>query len=91
MAVGEQLGNDLGVALRALGLEDRALVIVELEPAQRVEDLLDVLGRRALAVGIFDAQHEGAPLAPSQQPVVQRRPRAADVQGPGWGRSKANT
>ena len=55
-------------------------VPVELEPAQRVEDLLDVLGGRALAVGVLDAQHELAARAAGEQPVVQCRPRAADVQ-----------
>ena len=91
MPVGQQLGHDLGVAVGALGLEDRALVVVEVEPLQGIEDLVDVLGRRALPVGIFDAQDEGASLPARQQPVVQRRPRAADVQGPGWGRSEPNT
>ena len=69
------------MALGALGLEDRAFVPLELEPAQRVEDLLDVLGRRALAVGVLDPQHERAPLAAGQEPVVERRAGAADVEG----------
>ena len=60
VAVGDQLLERLGVAGGALGLEDRALVPVELQPAQGVEDLLDVLRGRALAVGIFDPQHERA-------------------------------
>ena len=90
VAVGEQLLERLAVALRALGLEDRPLVPVELQPAQRIEDLLDVLRRRALAVGIFDPQHERAILALGQQPVVQRRAGAADVERPGRGWSKAN-
>ena len=64
----EQLLERLAVALGALALEDRPLVPVELQPAQRVEDLLDVLRRRALAVGILDAQHELA---------AARRARAA--------------
>ena len=68
------------VGVAPLGLRDRPLVPVELEPAQRVEDLLDVLGRRALAVGVLDAQDELAALAAREEPVVQCRPRAADVQ-----------
>ena len=78
--VGEQLLDRLGVRGRPLGLRERPLVPVELEPAQRVEDLLDVLRGGALAVGVLDAQHELAALAARQQPVVQCRPRAADVQ-----------
>ena len=71
-----------------------ALVPVEVQPAQRVEDLLDVLGGRSLAIGIFDPQHErpGSPPAcpAGEQPVVQGRAGAADVQGPGRGWSEAN-
>src|SRR5919199_1903240 len=77
------------MALGALRLQDRPLVPLELQPAQGVEDLLDVLGRRALAVGIFDAQHERAAGPARQQPVVERGPRAADVQRAGRGRSEA--
>ena len=50
----QQLLEYLGVTRSALGLEDRALVPVQPEPAQCVEDLLDVLRGRSLAVGIFD-------------------------------------
>ena len=55
-------------------------VVVEPEPAQRLEDLLDVLGRRALAVGVLDAQDELAAVAAGQEPVVQCRPRSTDVE-----------
>ena len=86
----QQLGERLAGGDRALGLEDRPLVPVEVQPAQRVEDLLDVLRRRARAVGIFDPQHERAgtavrtvPRRVRQQPVVQRGARAADVQRAG--------
>ena len=36
--------------------------------------------RRALEVGVLDAQHEGAAVAARGQPVEQRGPRVADVQ-----------
>src|SRR5919199_1246120 len=77
------------MALGALRLQDRPLVPLELQPAQGVEDLLDVLGRRAFTVGIFDAQEERAAGPARQQPVVERGPRAADVQRAGRGRSEA--
>ena len=64
MAAGEQLLDDLGVAVGALGLEDGLAVPVDPEPAQRLEDLLDVLRRRALAVGVLDPQHQLAAVAP---------------------------
>ena len=73
MAVGEQLLDDLGVAVGVLGLEDRPLVPVDPEPRERVEDLLDVLGRGALAVGVLDAQHELA---------ARGRGRAASCRAP---------
>ena len=77
---GEQLLDRRGVRRGPLGLRDRPLVPVELEPAQGVEDLLHVLRGRALAVGVLDAQDELAARAPREQPVVQCRPRAAYVQ-----------
>ena len=89
-AVVDQLLDDLGVAIGPLGLEDRLLVVVELEPAQRVEDLLDVLGRRALAVGVLDPEQELPAVAAGEQPVVQCRPRTPDVQGACRGRCEAD-
>ena len=79
------------MALLARTLKHRPLVPVQFEPAQRVEDLLDVGGRRSLAVGIFDPQHEAPPGAAGRQPVEQRRAGAADMQGAGRGRSEANS
>ena len=57
----EQLLERLAMAIGTLGLAHRALVPVELEPAQRVQDLLDVLRGRALAVGVLDPQHHLSP------------------------------
>src|SRR4051812_49748184 len=48
------------------------------------------LRRRALAVGVLDPQHERAARLTREQPVVQCRPRAADVQRPGRRRSEAD-
>ena len=72
----DQLLEALAMARRALGLADRSLVPVELEPAQGVEDLLDVLWRRPLAVGVLDPQHQGPSRAAGDEPVVECRPRA---------------
>ena len=46
--------------------------------------------RRALAVGILDAQDEGAAMVARQQPVEQGRARIADVQVAGRAGSEAN-
>ena len=58
----------------------RPFVPVEAEPAQSVEDAVHHLVRRALDVGVFDAQDEHAAEPPREQPVEQRRAGAADVQ-----------
>ena len=49
------------MAIRPLDLADRPLVPVELQPAQGVEDLLDVLRSGALAVGVLDPQDQSPP------------------------------
>src|SRR5579872_724507 len=87
----EQSRDDLAMALDPRGLKDGFLVPVELQPAQRVEDLLDVLRGRSGAVGIFDPQQERPVLPAGEQPVVEGRPRATDMQGAGRGGSKANS
>jgi hypothetical protein len=91
VALVEQLLQELLVALAARALADRPLVVVEPEPLERLEDLLDVLEGRAHGVGIFDPQHEGPPAASREQPVVERGTRAADVQRAGRRRSKADS
>ena len=58
VAAGEQALDDLGVAVGAARLEHGLAVVVDPEPPERLEDLLDVLGRGALAVGVLDPQHE---------------------------------
>ena len=91
VAAGEQLLDDLGVAVGAFADWKIGLAVpVDAEPAQRLEDLLDVLGRGALAVGVLDPQDELAARAAGEEPVVQCRPRAADVQRAGRRRSEAD-
>src|SRR6202035_597584 len=78
------------VASGPFALEDRPLIPIELEPAQGVEDLLDVLGGGALAVGVLDAQYERPAAVLGEQPVEQRCAGAPDVQRARGGWSKAN-
>src|SRR3954451_9708352 len=89
-ALVEELLQHLLVAVAAAHLRDRALVPVDLEPVQGVEDLLDVLGGRSLGAGISDPQDEGPAGMSRGEPVVQRGPRAADVQRAGRRGSEAN-
>jgi deoxyribonuclease-4 len=88
--VGQELRQDLLVARGALDLRQRALVEVQLEPGERLEDLGDVLRRGALAVGVLDAQDERAARVTGHEPVVERGAGTADVQGPGGARGEAD-
>ena len=77
-------GHALRLAIRAMAAcAVGSLVPVESQPAQVVQDRPFRFSRRALAVGVLDAQHEPSALSPSEQPVEQRRAGVADVQEPG--------
>jgi hypothetical protein len=86
MAV-EPLGLEVWAVVSAsLG----ALVPIETEPPQAVQDPGDHLGRGPLHVGIFDAQDERAPVAARIEPVEQGCTGAAHVEiaGRRWGEAK---
>jgi competence protein ComEC len=68
------------MAAGALELEDGVAVPIEAEPAHPVEDRVDRRLGRARAIGILDAQQELAAVMAREQPVEQRRARAADMQ-----------
>src|SRR5581483_2938342 len=85
----QELVKTLRVPLPPLELAHRPLVPVELEPPQRVEDLLDVLGGGTLPVGVLDPKHQGAARAAGEEPVVERGSGAADVKRPGRRRGEA--
>ena len=87
----EQLVDGGSMLGRTLRLAVRALVPVEPEPRERVDDLLDVLRRRALAVGVLDAQHERPARAAGEQPVVEGGAGAPDVEGARRRRCEADT
>ena len=78
----------IGVRLHALGLSIwtvraahlHSFVPLEAHPAQIVENRLLRLARRALEIGVFDAQDERAALAAGEQPVEQCRSGVTDVQ-----------
>ena len=79
-AVGDHLFRDLAVAVQAVGLEDRAFVVVQAQPVHGFQDGVDGGLGAALAVGVFHAQDELATAAARLQVAVQRRAGAADVQ-----------
>ena len=80
LAVGDQLLGHFQVTGHALGLVDRAFVVAQAQPVHRLQDGVDRALGAALAVGVFDAQHEFAATVTGHQPAVQRGASAADVQ-----------
>src|SRR6185436_10570923 len=97
---GDELLRHAAIAIEAFGLEVRAigtanlraLVPVDAEPAEPVEDPFDHLVRRALDVRVLDAEDEDAAEPSRVQPVEERGARAADMQIPGrrWGEADAD-
>src|SRR5205823_7505707 len=76
----QQRLRHLPVALRARKLEKRLSVPAQAEPIKTVEDSRNRLGRRSLAVGVFDPQQESAARVTRIKPVEEGGARAADVQ-----------
>ncbi len=84
----EQLLRVRLIEMQPLGLPVRAarsadvgpLVPVEAEPPQVAEDRRLRLARRALGVGVLDAQDERAALPAGEQPVEERRTGVPHVQ-----------
>src|SRR4051812_2402828 len=99
MPAGEQLVCVRRIEMQPLRLPVRSitaadvwsLVPLEAEPAEIVEDALLRRLRRALRVGILDAQDERAVVTPREQPVEERRTRIADVKLPGRTRGKTDS
>ena len=93
---GQQLGGDVGVDLAPLGLpvgpvraaDLGALVPVQAEPAQAVEQVPVGLLGVAGGVGVLDAEDERAAGVPGVRPVEQRRPHQADVHHAGRRRAE---
>ena len=63
----------------AIARRRRALVPIETEPAERVDDRDDVLVGRPRAVRVLDSKDEGAPVMAREEPVEERGAGAADV------------
>src|ERR1035441_17706 len=67
-----------------------ALVPIDAEPLQVVQQLIFVAGLAALKVGVFDAQDHGSAGLAGEQPVVKCGAGIADVQLPGRRRSETD-
>ena len=89
LAAGQHLLEHFLVAIQALGLVERAFVVIQIQPGHAVEDRLHRLGGRARDVGVFDAQDELAAVMTRERPREQRGARAADMQITGGGGGEA--
>ena len=76
----EQAARRLSVARETRELAHRLIVPVKPEPRKAVENRGDRVVGGAAPVGILDPQQEPASVVPGEQPIEQRRPRAADVE-----------
>src|SRR4029077_14203813 len=56
---GNQFFDHILVAVEALGLKERPLVVDESRPFETIQDLLDGLGGRALKICVLDPQNKG--------------------------------
>src|SRR5687767_10524588 len=84
----QALGLAIGPVIAA-GLH--ALAPVETHPAQILEDPALRVARRALEVGVLDANDKRPSLAARKQPVEERRAGVADVQLTGGTGSEADS
>ncbi len=80
LALGHQLLGHLAITIDAVGLVDRAFVVVQAQPVHRLQNRVDGGLGAALAIGVLDAQDEVAATVPRLQPAIQRSARTADVQ-----------
>jgi len=85
----EELLNVLAVDREPPGLVIGALIPVDTEPRERLEDGVHILLPGAFDVGVLEAQHETAFHASRVEPVEDRRARAAQVQVAGRARWEA--
>ena len=86
----EQAERRLPVQRDPLRLHVGALVPVEAEPAETIQDALGHLRRGTLQVGVLDAQDEGSMMLAGKQPAEERGPGATHVQVAGGGGRKAH-
>ena len=79
----QQFARHIGMPRRAGGLENGLLIAIEAEPIEAFEDDSRGFVGGPLAVGILDAQQEGAAFVAGVQKVEQRGAGAADMQQAG--------
>ena len=82
-ALVEQAVRRLDMAREAQKLAYRLTIPVKPEPGEAVIDRRDRFFGETAAVGVLDPEQEPAAVTAREQPVEQRRPRAADMEKPG--------
>ena len=79
VAGGDELVDDLEVALHVLGLVEDLFIVVEAQPLHAVEEHRDGLRRGSLEVGVLDAQQELSARVAGEKPVVDGGADVADM------------
>ena len=79
VAGGDELVDDLEVALHVLGLVEDLFIVVEAQPLHAVEEHRDGLRRGPLEVGVLDAQQELSARVAGEKPVVDGGADVADM------------
>ena len=87
----QQLLDRLAVLLHPLALDYGLGIPVDAQPAQTIEDVAGVFAFAALFVGVFNAQHKLAAMAPRVQPVEHRCACGADMKRSRWAGGQTNT
>jgi hypothetical protein len=90
-AFGQQRVRHVGMAGGAGGLEHRRLVGREAEPGEALQDDVHGLLGAALAVGVLDAQEEGAAMVAGEEVVEQGGAGAADMEQAGGAGGEAGS
>src|SRR5262249_10577834 len=87
----EQLRDDFPITVEAPRLVIGSLVLSEVEPHHALQDCLNRGIGGALAIGVFDTQHEIPAMVAGIQPRVERGAGATDVEEPRWARRETGT
>ena len=98
MSIGDQLLNNLAVAVEPIGLpvgsvrasDVDALVPIQTEPTHTGLDVIFVLLLASLDVGVVNPEYEGSAVVSGKQPVEEGRTDVAHMEEPGWRWSDPN-
>jgi hypothetical protein len=85
----EHLADHFAIAIHALHLIKRTLIMIKTQPLHAIQNGLHGLGRGTLQIGVFDTQNEGAAKTTCISPRKQRGAGAAKVKVTGGAGGKA--